>query len=244
MFGVQGREESKEQSHMFGVQGREESKSSSWIFLICLASKEENVYIIRQGICILCSHTHYRTKEMDSKTQVAHKAHAVCIPCPAQSHIKAMLKLSKLLHHEGFHITFVNTEFNHQRFMKSRDPNSLDGLPDFRFETIPDGLPPSDINATQDIPSLYESIMNNFLAPFSDLLVKLNSAISDNPPVTCIVSDGFMPFTITAAQEFKIPVVMFFTISACSLMGVLQLPSLKDKGIIPPKGVTKSAKSN
>ena len=181
---------------------------------------------------------------MDSKAQVADKPHAVCIPCPTQSHMKAMLKLSKLLHHEGFHITFVNTEFNHQRLMKSRGPNSFDGLFDFRFETIPDGLPPSDINATQDIPSLNESIMNNFLAPFSDLLVKLNSATSDNPPVTCIVSDGFMPFTITAAQEFKIPVVMFFTISACSLMGVLQLPSLKDKGIIPPKGVTKSAKSN
>ncbi|KAM4073227.1 hypothetical protein ACB094_10G002400 [Castanea mollissima] len=55
---------------------------------------------------------------MDSKTQVADKPHAVCIPCPAQSHMKAMLKLSKLLHHEGFHITFVNTEFNQQRFMK------------------------------------------------------------------------------------------------------------------------------
>ncbi|KAK4595127.1 hypothetical protein RGQ29_018762 [Quercus rubra] len=172
---------------------------------------------------------------MDSKTQVADKPHAVCIPCPVQSHIKAMLKLSKLLHHEGFHITFVNTEFNHQRFMKSRGPNSLDGLPDFRFETIPDGLPPSDINATQDLLSLSESIMNNFLAPFSDLLVKLNSATSDNPLVTCIVSDFSMAFTITAAQEFKIPIVMFFPISACSVMGVLQLPTLKDKGIIPLK---------
>ncbi|XP_030967474.1 7-deoxyloganetin glucosyltransferase-like [Quercus lobata] len=150
--------------------------------------------------------------------------------------MKAMLKLSKLLHHERFHITFVNTEFNHQRFMKSRGPNSLDGLPDFRFETIPDGLPPLDINATQDIPSLSESIMNNCLAPFSDLLVKLNSATSYNPPVTCIVSDASMAFTITAAQEFKIPVVIFFPISACSVMGVLQLPTLKDKGIVPLKG--------
>ena len=46
-------------SHMFGVgvQGREESKSNGWIFLICLASKEANVYIIRLGICILHSHT-------------------------------------------------------------------------------------------------------------------------------------------------------------------------------------------
>ena len=92
--------------------------------------------------------------------------------------------------------------------------------------------------------SLCESIMNNFLAPFSDLLVKLNSATTDNPPVTCIVSDATMLFTITAAQEFKIPVVLFYTISACSVMGILQLPSLEDKGIIPLKGVTKSAKSN
>ena len=51
------------------------------LFLICLAFKEENVYIIRLGISIF-AHTHYRTKEMDSKTQVADKPHAVCIPCP------------------------------------------------------------------------------------------------------------------------------------------------------------------
>ena len=68
-------------------------------------------------------HTHETEKEMDSKTLLADKPHAVCIPIPAQSHMTAMLKLSKLLHHEGFHITFINTEFNHQRFLKSRGPN-------------------------------------------------------------------------------------------------------------------------
>ncbi|KAK9937755.1 hypothetical protein M0R45_014525 [Rubus argutus] len=78
-----------------------------------------------------------------------HKPHAVCIPAPSQSHIKAMLKLAKILHHRGFHITFVNTEFNHKRFLKSREPNSLDGLPDFRFEAIPDGIPESGEDATQ-----------------------------------------------------------------------------------------------
>nr|XP_011462065.1 PREDICTED: 7-deoxyloganetin glucosyltransferase-like [Fragaria vesca subsp. vesca] len=67
-----------------------------------------------------------------------HKPHAVCIPAPAQSHIKSFLQFAKTLHHRGFHITFVNTEFNHKRFLKSQGPNSLDGLPDFRFEAIPD----------------------------------------------------------------------------------------------------------
>jgi len=56
---------------------------------------------------------------MDSKTAVADKPHAVCIPGPVQNHLKAMLKCSNLLYHKGFYITFVNTEFNHQRFLKS-----------------------------------------------------------------------------------------------------------------------------
>lgn len=80
------------------------------------------------------------------------KPHVVCIPYPAQGHINPMLKLAKLLHFKGYHITFVNTEFNHKRLLKSRGSNALDGLPSFRFATIPDGLPPTDVDATQDIP--------------------------------------------------------------------------------------------
>ncbi|KAG2719433.1 hypothetical protein I3760_03G266200 [Carya illinoinensis] len=173
---------------------------------------------------------------MDSKTVGVHKPHAVCIPSPFQSHIKAMLKFAKLLHGKGFHITFVNTEFNHQRFLQSGCLNSLHGLPDFQFKTIPDSLPPLNFNATQDILSLCNSILNNFLAPFSDLLLKLNSAASHfNIPVTCVISDGFLPFTVTAAQELRVPIVMLFTISACSLMGFMQFPLLRDKGFIPLK---------
>jgi hypothetical protein len=61
-----------------------------------------------------------REKEMDSKTVVADKPHAACIPSPVQSHIK----FSKLLHHKAFHITFVNIEFNHQRFLNLEIPTS------------------------------------------------------------------------------------------------------------------------
>ncbi|KAF3445095.1 hypothetical protein FNV43_RR14788 [Rhamnella rubrinervis] len=169
-----------------------------------------------------------------------HKPHVVCIPYPAQSHIKAMLKLTELLHQKGFHITFVNTEFNHNRFLKSLGSSSLDGLPDFHFEAIPDGLPPSDPDATQDIPSLCDNIMKNvLLPPFCNLLVKLNeraaTTSSKAPPVTCILSDGFMPFTVLAANEFRIPVVLSITVSAGALMGFIQYPTLVEKGIAPLK---------
>ncbi|CAL9013444.1 unnamed protein product [Prunus brigantina] len=177
---------------------------------------------------------------MSSTMAGDNKPHVVCVPVPAQSHIKGMLKLAKLLHKRGFHITFVNTEFNHRRFLKSQGPKSLDGLPDLRFETIPDGLPDSDEDATQDITLLAEVVVKDgFLAPFRNLLIKLNdTATSDNPPVTCIVSDGFMsPFSISAAEEFGLRIALSFTIAACSFMGIMHFRALVEKGLAPLKGM-------
>ncbi|KAF8404618.1 hypothetical protein HHK36_009506 [Tetracentron sinense] len=143
---------------------------------------------------------------------VLEKPHAVCIPYPAQGHINPMLKLAKLLHYRGFHITLVNTEFNHQRLLKSRGPDALNGFPDFQFHTIPDGLPPSDVDATQDIPSLCDSTTKTCLAPFRNLLSKLNHTSSSNvPPVSCLVSDGAMTFTLKVAEELSIPEVLLWT---------------------------------
>ncbi|XP_047341916.1 7-deoxyloganetin glucosyltransferase-like [Impatiens glandulifera] len=157
--------------------------------------------------------------------------HAVCIPYPAQGHINPMLKLAKILHARGFYITFVNTEFNHRRLLKSRGPNSLDGLSTFRFETIPDGLPETDnIDATQDIPSISKSTTNTCLGPFKDLLSRLTA-----PPVTCIVSDGVMSFTVDAAEELSLPEVLLWTTSASGLLCYLQYNNLRDKGYTPFK---------
>nr|BCB59284.1 UDP-glycosyltransferase [Petunia x hybrida] len=161
------------------------------------------------------------------------KLHAVCIPFPAQGHINPMLKLAKLLHSKGFNITFVNTEFNHKRLLKSR---ALDGgLPSsFRIETIPDGLPPSNADATQDVPSLCKSSRDYCLTPFRDLVKRLNN-MPDCPQVTCIVSDGIMSFTLNVSEELGIPNVLFWTTSACGLMGYVHYRSLVEKGYTPLK---------
>lgn len=164
------------------------------------------------------------------------KQHAVCIPFPAQGHVNPMLKLAKLLFNNGFHITYVISEHIQRRLIKSRGPDSVKGLPSFRFKTIPDGLAPpadSDVGGTQDIPSLCKSFSENGLDYIRDLLAQLKE---ESPPVTCIVTDGAMTFALEAAKEIGIPGVAFWTASSCAYLAYFQFSHFIDKGVTPLKG--------
>nr|XP_043618469.1 UDP-glycosyltransferase 85C2-like [Erigeron canadensis] len=148
------------------------------------------------------------------------KPHVICVPIPAQSHLLAMLKLAALLHHMGLQVTFVNTETIHKQLLESGGVRSLDGLSDFRFETVPDG-----------VPSGSEDDETTFLTPFLDLV-----ATKLPTPPTCIISDGFMSlFTIDAAKKLGIPVMLYWTLAACGFMGFYHNQSLIDKGLTPLK---------
>ncbi|XP_078164394.1 7-deoxyloganetin glucosyltransferase-like isoform X2 [Carex rostrata] len=166
------------------------------------------------------------------------KPHAVCIPYPAQGHITPMLKLAKLLHScYCFHITFVNTHYNHRRLLNSGALSPQLNVPDFRFESIPDGLPvpPAGFeDATQDILELCKSVEKNCLKPFKELLERVNGD-TGSPPVSCILSDGVMSFTLDAAEEMGLPEVIFFTTSACGYNGYLHYKELIQRGIVPLK---------
>ncbi|KAA8530838.1 hypothetical protein F0562_005538 [Nyssa sinensis] len=162
------------------------------------------------------------------------KPHAVCVPFPAQGHVNPMMQLAKLLHSRGFFITFVNTEFNHRRLLRSQGPDWVNGFPDFKFETIPEGLTPSDRDATQDPTELCSSLRKNCLDPFLELLTKLNSS-ADVPPISCIISDGALLFATKAAQVVGVPELQFWTASASGFMGYFQYPEFIKRGIVPFK---------
>ena len=136
---------------------------------------------------------------------------------------------------KGFCITFVNTEFNHRRLVRSKGEDWAKGFDDFWFETISDGLPPSNPDATQNPTMLCYHVPKHCLAPFRHLLAKLNSS-PEVPPVTCIISDGIMSFALKAAEELGIPEVQFWTASACGFMAYLHHAELIQKGIFPFKG--------
>ncbi|AES74829.1 UDP-glucosyltransferase family protein [Medicago truncatula] len=120
-----------------------------------------------------------------------------------------------------------------------RGPKAFDGFTNFSFETIPDGLTPTegDGDVTQDIPSLSQSIRKNFLQPFGELLAKLRDSATAGlvPPVTCLVADFLMSFTIQAAEEHALPIILFCPASACSFLVALHFRTLIEKGLIPLK---------
>nr|XP_043622183.1 UDP-glycosyltransferase 85A8-like [Erigeron canadensis] len=179
---------------------------------------------------------------MGSIPKSTKKPHVVCIPYPAQGHINPMTKLAKLLHSKGFHISFVNTHYNHKRLLRSNGPFSLDGLPDFRFYSITDGLPPSDADATQPVAALCESVAKHSLEPFCEVITRLNNDAKNDqsgvPPVSCIVSDGCMSFTLEAADRFGLPEVLFWTPSACGILAYTYYRELIEKGYTPLKDMS------
>ncbi|PUZ77698.1 hypothetical protein GQ55_1G394200 [Panicum hallii var. hallii] len=163
------------------------------------------------------------------------RPHAVFLPYPAQGHVTPLLQLAKVLHARGFFITYVHSEYNRRRLLRSRGAGALAGLDDFRFEAIPDGLPPSaNDDVTQDIPALCDALSRSAAAPFGDLLARLNSA-PGRPPVTCVVLDNFMSFAQRVANGMGILALVFCTMSACGFMGYLQFMELMDRGYVPLK---------
>ncbi|XP_024032008.1 UDP-glycosyltransferase 85A3-like [Morus notabilis] len=128
----------------------------------------------------------------------ANKPHAVCLPYPAQGHITPMLKLAKLLHQRGFHITFVNTEYNQNVSSSQEASNPSRACP---------------ASASPQSPML--------IAELNDGSSIINGLVA--PPVSCIVSDGSMSFSLKAAEEIGVPSAYFWTTSACGFMGYLDV---------------------
>eukprot|EP01018_Ginkgo_biloba_P035958 Gb_31148 [translate_table: standard] len=150
--------------------------------------------------------------------------HALLFPFPAQGHINPMMQLAKILSSRQVFITFVNTDFIHQRLNPKPNPR-------FRFESFPDGLS-SDHVRTLKLPELCESTLTH-APPHIENIVANSMHSPTVPPITFIVSDGVLSFTQEIADKYGIPRVSFWTTSACGFSAYFHMPLLIDRGCIP-----------
>nr|UHB15556.1 UDP-glycosyltransferase [Paris polyphylla] len=163
--------------------------------------------------------------------------HVLVFPFPIQGHVASMLKLAELLSLARIHVTFLNTDGNHQRLRSfSGSYARLDQRTSFYFRSIPDGLPEDHPRSGgSQVFDLVHSLRARSMAPFRELLIAGGS--EGRPPITCAVVDALMNFAVETAEAAGIPTVAFRTISACSFWAYACIPNLIQSGEIPlPEG--------
>ncbi|KAH9611219.1 hypothetical protein KSS87_009163 [Heliosperma pusillum] len=115
------------------------------------------------------------------------------------------------------------------------DSPSLHKLDNFCFETIPDGLPPDNKRGINDLPALLGSLFSlESKKALRSLLLKLRGS-SDVPPITCMIVDAHLNITHELSKELDIPVLLFYTTSACAVLGFLHFDDLDKRGLFPLK---------
>ncbi|CAL5037584.1 unnamed protein product [Urochloa decumbens] len=165
-------------------------------------------------------------------------AHAMLFPFPCSGHINPTLKLAELLHSRGVYVTFVNTEHNHERLVRTTGGLRLRGREGFRFEAVPDGLSEEDRRSPDRTFRLYQSLKRSCGAPLVALARRLGEREDDGvpvPPVTCVVLSGLVSFALDAAEELAVPAFVLWGTSACGFVCTLRLRQLRERGYAPLK---------
>lgn len=153
-------------------------------------------------------------------------AHVLAFPWPLQGHINPMLHLASALLDAGLRVTFLHTEHNLRRFTRVPPHH-----PRLRLLSVPDGLPDNHPRSVDGLMELVESMRTVGSAAYRALLLRMESEPDD--AVTCVVTDGAMPFAISVAEELGVPALAFRTESACGFLAYLSVPRLLELGEKP-----------
>ncbi|XP_020598393.1 7-deoxyloganetic acid glucosyltransferase-like, partial [Phalaenopsis equestris] len=172
-----------------------------------------------------------------AKENQQREAHVLIFPFPIQGHINTMLRLADALSFAGsFRISFLNTVHNH-RLLRIFSPSKYSRFslrPNFRFISIPDGLPDDNPRSVHQLRELGHSLRTRSLDSFRALLLAGGSQDPNGwPPVSCLIVDGLMPLAMDAALALGVPPIVFRTISASSLWVYLRFPHMIEAGELP-----------
>ncbi|KAL3718864.1 hypothetical protein ACJRO7_003900 [Eucalyptus globulus] len=157
--------------------------------------------------------------------------HVVIFPVAAQGHVNSMLKLAEILALSGLRITFINSEHIHHRLLQHADIQArFAAYPDFRFKIISDGFPIDHPRAGDHALTTF-----NYVKSITKQLLEELVSVPDRP-VTCIIADGILSFTIDFAGDLGVPVIAFRTISASCFWTCFCIPRMIESGDLPIKG--------
>ncbi|KAJ0818065.1 putative UDP-glucuronosyl/UDP-glucosyltransferase, UDP-glycosyltransferase family [Helianthus annuus] len=166
----------------------------------------------------------HKHKHIQSHKQMAsslpndstHRPHIVLFPFMSKGHTIPLLHLARMLVTRGITVTIFTTKAN-----KPFIAHVLETCPDgnsisiihlpfpSNIEGIPDG-----IESTDKLPSI--SLFTQFAVATKHMQPHFEMSLKNLGNVTCIVSDGFLSWTLASANKFGIPRLSFYGMNAYS----------------------------
>lgn len=133
-------------------------------------------------------------------------------PLPVQGHLTPMMHFSLKLAAQGILVTFVTTQYRLAHMLQAAEEECLqltenEGV---RLVGLDDGLPEENPRSPTGMDFIHS--VDNLGGQLELLLGGLS------PPLTCLVSDSFLPWTQPLALKWGFPRVLFWTqsLSVCS----------------------------
>lgn len=158
--------------------------------------------------------------------------HILLIPYPAQGHVMPLMELAHIIAKHGFKVTFVNTEFNHNRVV-----NALSERDEFgegiHLVSVPDGLEAWEDRT--DLGKLSQSMLRVIPGKLEEIIENINEAVDDNN-ITCLIADIGVGWALEIAVKYSLMPVGFFPAAAATLAVSLSLPKLLENGTIDSDG--------
>ncbi|KAJ4808722.1 hypothetical protein LUZ62_021288 [Rhynchospora pubera] len=156
--------------------------------------------------------------------------HVLVLPWPMPGHIVPLMHLSHFLVDNGFKITFVNTEDSHNRIVSAGAHADR-----FHMISIPDGLGPEELRFG---PRLVDAIEYNMPSELENLIRKIND--EGNEKITFLIADGGMGWAVEVAERLGLRSVVFSPHSASFLAIYLNIPKLRETGVVDENGSVKN----
>ncbi|KAK6129168.1 hypothetical protein DH2020_037100 [Rehmannia glutinosa] len=160
------------------------------------------------------------------------KPHVIVIPYPAQGRVLPLLEFSQCLANHDIKVTFVNTEFNHEKVVKSlSDSDNVTEL--VNMVSIKDGMEPGDDR--NDFGKLTEAMDRVMPGELESLIEKINTKEGDDK-ITCVIADGLLGWAVEVAAKIGVKKASFWPAAALTVISLLNIPKLVSDGIVDSNG--------
>ena len=158
--------------------------------------------------------------------------HALVIPFPAQGHVAPLMKLALQIAAHGVKVTFVNTDFIHEKIMVSV-PEKAEERSLISLVSLPCGLELMDDET--DIVKLIESVHRTMPGYLEDFILKFNQS-NMNEQITCVVADTSVGWALEVAKKVGVEAVAFWPNGGACMALSLHIPQLLEAGIVDNDG--------